>query len=60
MRESACGAKKKEKPCSGRDNESIQKSYCKKGKKKGKYAKAGLQHLHNTDAALCGFGLSML
>ncbi len=25
-------------------------------KKKGKYAKSVLEHLHNTDALLCGFG----
>ncbi len=50
----------KEEPCSGKDNESIQKSYCRKKRKKGKYAKLVLEHLHNTDAALCGFGLSML
>lgn len=29
-------------------------------RKLGKYAKGFLEHLHNTDAALCGFGLSIL
>lgn len=51
---------KTEKPYSGSDKESIQRAYCRKKHNLENMQKSSLSILHNTDASLCGLGLSIL